>query len=201
MCAAPRIEVDADRERDGFRPRDVLPLVEELDDIPLQWSGGSATTLSVSLVESPEWACSSAWVPTFCPETLDLPLSMRAVAADGSLDAVLPAVLSVDVATELSANEGTCGPTAAGAIDSFEVIASDVVVPEGALGADVAPAGEGVAVVSLRVFAGAEGERAEAHVFSAEPRDPGLGPPLDGTIDPARVSCVEVPTPGGLVDP
>ena len=47
------IEVDLDRERDGFRPRQALLALEELGTVPLEWSDGSQTTLAISLAELP----------------------------------------------------------------------------------------------------------------------------------------------------
>lgn len=196
-----RIEVDLDRERPGFLPR-LLSALEELSDVPLEWSDGTETTLAVSLAEAPEWACSSAWVETFCPENLQRPVSIRAVTADGRLDAELPAELSLEVATELSATDATCGSArTAGEIEGLLISAWYSGVPAGGPEPEIIPPLEANAGFTLQVRASeySEGTTAEFQMHALEERDLGLTPPLDATTDPAGARCVAF-TPFGEVD-
>lgn len=197
----PRVDVDLDRERDGFRPRDALARVDELADVPLRWLDASATTvaalldttLTVSLVEVPDVACGPFYVD-FCPEALTLPVTIRATAADGSLAADLPAELSVSVARDDS--EGICVEgRMAGEIEGFSIIAEDVPVPASALPAAVWSAERGDAALSLRLFMGWGSARpyAEAEVIAVELVDPGLTSPLDATVDSAPTCVVDRP--------
>ena len=193
-----RIEVDLDRQRPGLRPR-VLSALEELGDIPLKWSDGTQTTLAISLAEGPEWACSGAWVETFCPERLEIPVSVQAVTADGRLDAELPAELSVEVSTEASATEGTCGfARTAGELEGLLISASYFGVAAGAPGPAVIPPLEADTGFSLQVRASESSDwsTAEIRMLAIERRDPGLTPPLDTTIDAA--SCIVFGSSAGV---
>jgi hypothetical protein len=190
------VEISLDRERDGFRPRDALSVIGELGDVPLQWVDGGTTTLAVSLLEDPTWACSGDWVETFCPETLHMPVSIQATAADGSVDAELPAELTVSVSTEGSTTQGDCGSaSAAGEIEQFSIIASNVEVAASALGAQVWNAERGDAALTLHLWRSAGETFAEARLTALELVDPGLSSPLDSTVDAAGASCVV--NPGG----
>jgi hypothetical protein len=186
------IEVDLDRQRPGLRPQ-VLSALQELSDMPLRWSDGTRTTLAVSLAEAPEWACSGAWVQTFCPENLQIPVSIRAVTADGRLDAELPAELSLEVSTEASAAEATCGlARTAGEIEGLLISGSYFGVAADAPGAAVIPPLEADTGLSLLVRVPESPGRATAElgILPIEQRDPGLTPPIDATIDLRSASCV-----------
>jgi hypothetical protein len=192
------IEVDLDRQRPGLRPQ-VLSALQELSDIPLEWSDGTQTTLAVSLAEAPEWACSGDWVDTFCPERLQIPVSVRAVTADGRLDAELPAELTVNVATEASAMDASatepfCSVArTAGEIEGLHISASYFGVAAGGSGQEVIPPLEADTGFSLNVSRAPESpDRTAARIrmHALERRDPELTPPLGATIDPASASCV-----------
>jgi hypothetical protein len=193
------IEVDLDRERDGFRPRDALSDFEELDDVPLRWSDGSETTVALMLVEPPGWACSREWIETFTPESLAMLVVVRAVTADGRLDVELPAELTVAVSTEASVTQGTVTPpNAGGVIQSLDIIASNVPVPAASVVTDLVPNEDGDVRLTLRLWKTPERTHAEGQVSELELRDLGLTPPLDRTIDPARAVCAA--DPGGSAE-
>jgi hypothetical protein len=187
------VEVDLDSERDGFRAR-LLSALEELGDVPLEWGDGTQTTLAVSLAEAPEWACSGDWVETFCPERLAMPLSIRVVTADGRLDAELPAQLSVQVATEASATDASCGfARTAGEIEGLSINATYFGMAAGGPGPELIPPLEADTGFSLNVWRSPESPdqtTAEIRMYTLEQRDLGLTPPLDATTDPAGASCV-----------
>ncbi|HTV18386.1 MAG TPA: hypothetical protein VMG12_06935, partial [Polyangiaceae bacterium] len=151
------------------------------------------TTLTVSLADAPEWACSNAWVETFCPETLRMPVTLRAVTADGRLDAELPAELSLDVATPASATDGSCGAArTAGEIEGITLTASYLGVAAGEPAPGVIPPLDANMGLWLRVSAAPpspDGTSAEVGVLGVERRDRGLTPPLDATAVPAGASC------------
>ncbi len=183
-----RIEVELDRERDGFSPRDALAEFGELGAVPLRWSDGDQTTLSVALTEPPAWACSGEWVETFRPERLEMPISVRMVTADGRLDAELPAELTVEVSTQLSAQAATSGSDGSlvpGEIESFGVSASYFgnSSDEGDLG------------LKVNLWKRPEGTSAEGFVHGLERRQIELRPPLDATVDSA--SCLMLTAGGG----
>ncbi len=192
------IEVDLERHRPGLRSR-MLSALEGLRDVPLAWGDGTRTTVTLSLAEAPEWACSGAWIETFCPERLTVPASIRAVTADGRLDAQLPAELALDVATEVSAMDASAPEPfcsfarTAGEIESLHVSASYFGVTAGGTGPEIIPPLEANAGFSLQVWRAPESpERAaaELRMHALEERHPGLTPPLDATLAPASASCV-----------
>jgi hypothetical protein len=188
-----RIEVDLDGQRPGLRSQ-VLSAIEALGDVPFEWSDGTQTTLAVSLAEAPAWACSGAWVETFCPENLHLPVSIRAVTADGRLDATLPAELSVDVATEASATDASCGlARTSGEIEGLFISATYFGVAAGGAEAVVIPPLEADTGFSLHVASALDAPdqtSVEFQMYTLVERDLGLTPPIDATTDPARASCV-----------
>lgn len=185
-----RVEVDLDRERDGFRPRDALSALEALGEVPLRFWDGDETTLSLSIVQAPQWACSDEWNLTFCPIHLELPLTIRATTEDGSLDAELPAALELSVSTEASASEGTCGSRrAAGELEELSLQVTRVRMPAGTLGAAVWRPERGEVGLSLQLWRGPDGPHAEAQVFAIELEAPELNGPLGATLDPTT-RCV-----------
>jgi hypothetical protein len=187
------LEVALDRERDGFRPRDALASFDEFVDVPLRWRGSDATTtVTLTLTEEPAWACSSAWYESYDPERLVLPVSVRAVTADGSIDIEVPAEFEVDVTTALSTSQ-VSGP--AGVIQSAGVLIDAVLAP-GFLGPELWPADQGDAMLSLNVWSRPEGAHAEGHVNVVEAYALDLGPPLDATVADGDVSCFTSPAVG-----
>ncbi len=173
----PNSEVDLDRERDGFRPRDALSLLDELGEIPLRWTDGTETLLTLSLIQSPYWACSDEWIESDRPERLDLPIVVHLVTADGRLEAELPAELSVEVATEVSASleaaaaSGTGGGTP-GVVQSFSVHV--------AYFGDGQPGSVGYKV---NVWNTDGAPRAEGFIHTVYSRAISVAPPLDATLD------------------
>jgi hypothetical protein len=170
----------------------------------LRWLDGSATTVSalldttlaVSLVGVPDSACGPYYVD-FCPETLTMPVTIRATAADGSLAADLPAELLVDVSTAGSATEAICGESRTpGEIEGLRIIADNVPVPASALPPAVWSPERGDAALALRRFMGSTGPYAEAEVIPLELVDPELTSPLDSTVD-AAPECVVHPSSEG----
>ena len=199
----PEIEVDLDRERDGFRPRDALSQFANRDDVPLRWSDGSETTVALTLVEPPLWACSGEWVETLTPETLTMLVRVHAVTSDGRLDAELPAELTVRVSTEASVTQGDGAQPnaeAGGLLQSLTIIASNVPVSAASLGTDVAPNEDGNVRFTLRLWKTPDRTEAEASVSQLELRDVGLTPPLDATVDPVRAVCVAVSGTSGEME-
>jgi hypothetical protein len=194
----PRIEVDLDRERQGFRPR-VLSALEALRDVPLEWSDGTQSTLTVSIAEVPEWACSGAWVESFCPENLQTPVSIRATTADGRLDVELPAELSVGMATEASATDASttepvCGlARTAGELEGLLISAFYSGVAAGGPAPEAIPpleADTGFSLIVGWVPGSPDQTTATFRTYALERRELGLTPPLDTTTYPAGASCV-----------
>lgn len=179
------LEVALDRDRDGFRPRDALDSFDEFVDVPLQWLGSNASTaVTLTLTEEPAWACSSDWYESYEPERLVMPVAVRAVTADGSLDIEVPAEFEVEVTTALSASQ-VSGP--AGVVQGVGVFI-DAVLPTGTL-AEPRPADEGDAMLSLNVWLRPEGAHAEGHITAVEVYTLGLASPLDRTVADGNVSC------------
>lgn len=188
------VDVELSLERHGVRPIELLSVLDELSEVPLTWGDGTQTTLAVSLVKTPEWACSGNFVETFCPENLQMAVTVRAVTADGRLDAEFPASVSLNVATEGSAMDGTCGMVrTAGEIESISLSASYFGDAAGEPGPGIIPPLEANTGLWLRVSvapASSEGAMAEIRTLELERQDAGLTPPLDATIDPAGGSCI-----------
>jgi hypothetical protein len=189
----PSIEVDLDRERDGFRPRDALQELETFEGVPLRWQhDGGTTMLSISITKAPEWACTDDFIETSSRERLSMSVSIRAMTADGRLDAELPAELSVSVATSAGEKAGLVPSSGsiAGRIQELSLSVSDALVPSGAA---LSSAAVGEPAVSLHAWKGIVPQwEAEGRVLALESRDPGLTSPLDATVDEESFACVIV---------
>ena len=185
------VEVALDRDRDGFRPRDALSALGEMSNLPLRWDDGTETTLSVTVVEGPEWACSGSWVETYCPENLYMPMSVRVTTGDGRIDSEMPAQLSLSVTTEASAGFDGCGlGETPGQIEDLGLFVEGV-VPDAALGDGlIAPDTNSVSLEVNVWKSPATGTHTELRLYRAELHEAALAPPIDATVNAAGASCV-----------
>jgi hypothetical protein len=161
---------------------------------------GGAGSLSFAL----RAAAGGGWRAAFSPRRhptgasvtsgLHVPLSIRALTADGRLDAVLPAELSLEVATEASAREARCGlARTAGEIESLMISAQYFGAAAVGPSPGVIPPLEANQGFSLQVWRAPESPDRIAAKFrteALEQRTLGLTPPLDATLDAADASCV-----------
>lgn len=199
-CEEPtRPEIDMDEAVNGVSPRDVLAAIPEVAEVPVQWSDGTSTTLSIAIEGEPRSACGDWPVPNLSPEQVTILLDVRVATGDGRVDVVLPAEFGFTSASAESVEHGQS--ESVGWAGSWGVVAS-ALLPQSALAGgdqvlDFSLPEEHVIWVHLNMFVSDEYMPADLRIAATEidPDAPAVDAPIDVLAVGKHILCFGEPQP------
>jgi hypothetical protein len=199
-CEEPtRPEIDMDEAVNGVSPRDVLAAMPEVVEVPVQWSDGTSTTLSVAIEGEPRSACGDWPTPSASPDQLTVLLDVRVATEDGRVDVVLPAEFGFTSVSAQSVEQASS--RSVGWDGSWDVVAS-ALLPRSALTGgdavlDFSLPEEHVIWVHLNMFVSDEYMPAELRIAATEidPDGPVIDAPIDVLAVGKHILCFGEPQP------
>lgn len=189
----PAVEVDLQRELNGGRLAAALSELEKRANLPIRWANGSETTLSVSVVQEPDWGCGDRWQTKSCSEYVKIPVRLHVATGDGQVDGEVPGALVATFATDEPSPYASCEEGhAVGDLLGVAVSVHRALLPLSALGPDVQPSNDQEAALLLSVYGSDSADvHAELQILSVDLQPSELSARFEGeNSDTGR--CVDV---------